>query len=448
MPLQAGRRALLGSALSMVTAGALSACTGSRPTGPRGAKAGRTVGDPVAHLRTSWSTDPFARCSYSYLAPGPLGAGARTRLAAPVAGRVYFAGEATSSEAPSTAHGALESGRRAAAQIAAVAGAGEHVVVVGAGLAGLGCARALADQGFPVTVLEGRGRIGGRVWTRHLGEVPAEMGASWIHGSRGNVLTEVLREVGDPGRPFDYDNTRGEDEAATGEIARREERLGDVEDPDTTTVASRMPSRPSPALRTAVNIEFPLEYGAEPGQLSVTATQEGRDPAGPDLLLPRGYERLVAHVRGDLPVRTRQVVTGVRYGPDSASVVLRSGETLPAGRVVVTVPIGVLKAGSIRFDPALPEPTRQAVAAIGAGLLDKLWLRFDEPFWDTGADVLEWFDPEHPSLWSWWVNGQKFFGAPVLLGLNGGAQAHALARLSDDEVVAGAMTALRRMHVR
>ncbi|MFG2603534.1 FAD-dependent oxidoreductase [Streptomyces sp. NPDC048514] len=441
-PNRIGRRGLLGSALAVAVTGAAAACKPG--TTPR--RGNPAVPEPVAYLRTSWSADPFARCSYSYLAPSRLGARARTMLAAPVADRLYFAGEATSSEAPSTAHGALESGRRAAAQVAGVAEEGEHIVIIGSGFAGLGCARALVDQDYRVTVLEGRDRIGGRVWTRHIAGAPAEMGASWIHGSSGNVMTEVLGETGDPGYTFDYENSTGEDEHALRELARHEKKLADVDDPAEATVASVMPHSPSAALRTALNIGYPLEYAAEPSRLSVEATLEGRDPKGPDLLLPRGYDRMIAHVRGDIPVRVRQVVTGIRYGPDGVTVTLRDGDTVQADRAVITVPIGVLKAATIAFEPALPDAKQEAVEALGAGLLDKLWLAFPEPFWDTGVDVIAWSDPENPSLWSWWVNGYRAFGKPVLLGLNGGDQARRLARASDDEVVAGAMRALQHMH--
>src|SRR5205085_246434 len=57
------------------------------------------------------------------------------------------------------------------------------VVVVGAGVAGLACARALADEGVEVVVLEARERIGGRIRTLRVeGEAPVELGASVVHG--------------------------------------------------------------------------------------------------------------------------------------------------------------------------------------------------------------------------------------------------------------------------
>lgn len=68
---------------------------------------------PLAESR--WAHDPFARGSYSHALPGH--AGARAVLATPVEGRLFFAGEATSPNFFSTAHGARDSGGRAAGEV-------------------------------------------------------------------------------------------------------------------------------------------------------------------------------------------------------------------------------------------------------------------------------------------------------------------------------------------
>jgi monoamine oxidase len=68
---------------------------------------------PLSESR--WAHDPFARGSYSHALPGH--AGARAVLAAPVDGRLFFAGEATSPDFFSTAHGARDSGERAAGEV-------------------------------------------------------------------------------------------------------------------------------------------------------------------------------------------------------------------------------------------------------------------------------------------------------------------------------------------
>ena len=77
---------------------------------------GKTIPDPTQFQLTRWASDPFAYGSYSYNAVG-TSQKTRTQLAAPVAKRLYFAGEATSPDHPSTVHGAYLSGLRVAEEI-------------------------------------------------------------------------------------------------------------------------------------------------------------------------------------------------------------------------------------------------------------------------------------------------------------------------------------------
>ncbi|GAB3721324.1 flavin monoamine oxidase family protein [Nocardiopsis oceani] len=400
---------------------------------------------PTRHLRTSWSSDPFALGSYSYLPPNPLGTAVRGHLAAPV-GRLHFAGEATSDEAPATTAGALLSGRRAAAEVLRTAGQGQTVTVVGAGFAGLACARALADAGLRVTVLEGRQRTGGRVWTERVDGMAADMGASWIHKHEGNPITELLQASGGRRIRFGYDEVFGQDDGAYEELEQYTERMDLVPDPDSTPISAVFPDNPSARLLNAANAVYTQEYGAEPHQLSITADNEGVGGHGDDLLLPDGYDQLVEQARGGVPVRLGAVVTAVEHGAEETIARLADGEAVRGEYCVVTLPLGVLKAGSVTFHPELPSEKRAAVETLGMGLLDKLWLWFPSVFWDREAHLLEWSDPDTPGLWSWWVNGHKAFGQPVLLGFNGGDHAHRLAGYSDQEVVDSAMDALRRMH--
>jgi monoamine oxidase len=81
-----------------------------------GAERDRIRGLVEAHFTHDWSADPFARGGYSYVPVGALGA--REALATPVENTLFFAGEAvTPGDQTGTVHGAIESGRRAAAAI-------------------------------------------------------------------------------------------------------------------------------------------------------------------------------------------------------------------------------------------------------------------------------------------------------------------------------------------
>ena len=67
------------------------------------------------------------------------------------------------------------------------------VIVIGAGAAGLAAARDLSAAGKKVCILEGRDRIGGRIWTIHSLDlpVPIELGAEFIHGEAEETFSIV-----------------------------------------------------------------------------------------------------------------------------------------------------------------------------------------------------------------------------------------------------------------
>jgi len=200
------RRAFLAGAVASVAT-----LTSLSDLSPRaGASAGRRalrrgVPDPTGFLVTRWASDPFALGSYSFVGVGASNDDRRA-LGAPVDDRLFFAGEATSAAYAATVHGAYLSGRRAARELTDSAGRGSRVIVIGAGVAGLAAAHDLSAAGHEIVVVEGRDRIGGRIWTdRRLG-FPLDLGASWIHGINGNPIARLAHEHGVPTRPTDYDN--------------------------------------------------------------------------------------------------------------------------------------------------------------------------------------------------------------------------------------------------
>jgi monoamine oxidase len=115
-----------------------------------------------------------------------------------------------------------------------------------------------------------------------------------------------------------------------------------------------------------------------------------------------------------------------------------------AERVVVTLPLGVLKAAGVCFTPALPAAKQRAIAAPGMGVLNKCCLRFARVFWPRSVDWLEYVAPRH-GHWTEWVSFARAASAPVLLGLNAAQWEREVEALTDAQTVDSAMQTLRSM---
>jgi monoamine oxidase len=189
---------------------------------------------------------------------------------------------------------------------------------------------------------------------------------------------------------------------------------------------------PSPADRLAAYLRdrVGLPYGASADALSSWYASVGTSATSGKLVLG-GLDGVVQDLVKGLDVWLSTPVTSVSHSDSGVSLRLATGEAVSVDRVVVTVPLGVLKDQGLAFDPPLPFAQRAAVADLGVGDTDVVWLRFDSAFWDTDAVVWTVLGGDLPI--ADWVNLQPLTGEPILVGMVGGEAAADLAGLKDDD---------------
>ena len=337
------------------------------------------------------------------------------------------------------------------------------VAVIGAGLAGLGAATALRAAGRGAIVLEASHRIGGRAFTAYpaeLGGVWFDMGAVWLHSAEINPLVPIARAAGETllrsdelrqertrigARPATRDELAAYDGAPDRFAAAAAALLApDQADPPLSAVARRIPDDPwAPTIEAW---EGPVICAVDADRFSLRDWHRNQ-LTGSNLVPQGGIGAFVArHLGAGLDIRLDTPVRALRWDRPGGGVAIETDRgTIAARSAIVTVSTGVLAAGAIHFDPPLPTPLRDAIAALPMGLALKVALRA------TGPDRLDL--PGHCSLDRQVTRGgEPFmvfqcwpFGRDYVQGWIGGTPAWELSRAGPAAAADFARGELRRM---
>lgn len=321
--------------------------------------------------------------------------------------------------------------------------------MIGAGIAGLAAAGVVARAGLRTVVLEARDRVGGRIWTSTAWpDVPVDLGASWIHGTAGNPVYDEVNRLGLATSVFDVGSFEGagsaiyysrsgteldadEVEKAAERVIGYLESIGGKSGAGRTSLSAALDALPpdlrdiarTPAVAASLNT-YAGDFGATPETLALSALDEDDSYPGAQRVFPAGYGELTERLAATLPVRRRTPVTGISLRDRDRVVLDTADGQWRAAKVIVTVPLGVLKSGAITFDPPLPPDHRRAIDAIGFGRFEKLVLRFDTAFWDDVDQIQVVGMPGDP--FTGWYNLNRVARRPVLMALNGGSAAAAI----------------------
>ncbi len=300
-----------------------------------------------------------------------------------------------------------------------------RAIVIGAGLAGLAAADELLRGGAEVTVLEARGRVGGRVWSKRLDNgAVVEMGAEFILPGN-SLIRELVERFGlglwDKGVRYGQREPRGTASLSDGELGRAARSIdealagGAAQSGSARDLLERLDLRPAAREAIMARVEVSAASPADRVPAADLAGVAHLD-AEPSPGIAGGNQRLAealatplgSSVWLDTPAR------GISWRARRAVVHVDDAD-LEADACVVAVPAAVLDA--LEFEPALPADRAAALAGIAYGHAAKLFVPLREPAPISAVLSV----PER--YWTWTATGKADRVQPVVSSFAGSREA-------------------------
>ena len=266
-----------------------------------------------------------------------------------------------------------------------------QLLIIGAGAAGIGAARAAACAGIDYLAVEASHRVGGRGLTEKLAPgIPWDLGCHWLHSGSINPLASVARELGvhydtvHPSRGFYMNGTRLPD----AEVAEYEQFCTNIWNKITDTAKCDI------ALIDLIDHDSKwapyycywqsLMTSADVDNFSSLDLIHYND-TGEDWPVREGYGTLLElHAQG-LAIELNTSVNKINWSTDGVIVETNRG-TISANKVIITVSTGVLNGRNIDFHPALPIAKQEAIDALPLGSYNNFAMLYDED-WPFDSDT-------------------------------------------------------------
>ncbi len=332
------------------------------------------------------------------------------------------------------------------------------VIVVGAGISGLAAAKKLKENGFNVIVLEAQSKVGGRLKTNRSLGVAFDEGASWIHGTAGNPITSLAQQAGMNTAFTDDESILAYD---LGGVLHSDSNFSDTEDKFYTVLETLKNNGSSTkSFETVFNELYPTYCNDrlwkfflstyltfDTGDLNMLSSllyNEGEEFGGEERISVNGYDTIPSYLAIGLNVQLNQKVTKIDYS-NTKILVSHNGTVTEADYVLVTVPLGVLKANKIDFVPSLPNTKQNAIQKVGVNCVNKFLLTWETAFWDDEQYIC--YTPDIKDKFNYFVNVKKY--QPTVNALMTFAyadKARQTENMTDQQIIEEIMTHLRDIY--
>lgn len=335
---------------------------------------------------------------------------------------------------------------------------GKTVIVVGAGISGLAAAKKLKENGFNVIVLEAQSKVGGRLKTNRSLGVAFDEGASWIHGTAGNPITSLAQQAGMNTAFTDDESILAYD---LGGVLHSDSNFSDTEDKFYTVLETLKNNGSSTkSFETVFNELYPTYCNDrlwkfflstyltfDTGDLNMLSSllyNEGEEFGGEERISVNGYDTIPSYLAIGLNIQLNQKVTKIDYS-NTKILVSHNGTVTEADYVLVTVPLGVLKANKIDFVPSLPNTKQNAIQKVGVNCVNKFLLTWETAFWDDEQYIC--YTPDIKDKFNYFVNVKKY--QPTVNALMTFAyadKARQTENMTDQQIIEEIMTHLRDIY--
>lgn len=314
------------------------------------------------------------------------------------------------------------------------------VAIIGAGAAGLYAADILRAKGVKVIVLEASSQAGGRIKSlrnqtnipsQSIADFPVELGAEIISGSDsiwGNIIKNLsvpTVDLGSATNQFIIDKLSKSEVDWAGDADFNAVKNFVSAIPNFSGAGATMKSAAgvSERAQALLNSQAGNYYGSSSDKVGANGIAEGLRllqhdnklltmKANPmqDLLLSR-FNLVVPEVKLNTPVKS------INYGGDPIIITDKSGNTFEVNKVIVTVPLAVLKSGGISFSPALPGEMTSSFGKFGMDASIRVVLDFKKNFWGESTGFI-WGGTEGPQYFNAGV-GRSEFNRTLSITING-----------------------------
>jgi monoamine oxidase len=336
---------------------------------------------------------------------------------------------------------------------------GKTVVVIGGGISGLAAAEKLKEKGFSVIVIEAQEKVGGRIRTdRSLGFAFDE-GSSWIHGPKGNPITNLASQSGattyltsdDSVEVFDTNGTTYSNTVLTNSENQFESALNVVRSVGTQTQSfqtvfnSLYPIRVNDRLwKYMLSAYLEFDTGGDISKLSSKFFDDDEEYSGADVIITNGFDKVTDFLATGLDVRLNTRVSSINYSNAKINIIANDNN-IDADYVVVSVPLGVLKNNEITFTPALPTSKINAISNTNIGNLNKFLLIWNTSFWDTNLQYIG-HTPDTKGKFNYFLNIKKFTPSNGLMTFAFGDYATLTESMTDNQIINEIMLNLKSIY--